>query len=80
MDSRTAKPVKGFATVNVRANEAIAVWEQANAISPGCTLHITLNETNLNGRRTEHITSARCICVDIDEQIDTTELARRVEK
>lgn len=38
------------------------------------TLHITLNQTDLQGRRKENIKASRVLCLDLDRQIDEAEL------
>lgn len=34
-----------------------------------CSLHTTLNQTSLSGRRRDHIQAVRCLCADIDRQL-----------
>lgn len=44
------------------------------------SLHTTLNWTNLLGRRSEHISSCRCLCVDFDRGLGESEIKEIVNK
>lgn len=74
MDAASEKPVRGYACVHCRVAEVIGAWEEVAKVAPGCTVHVCLNETNLKGRRTEHIQCVRVLCVDIDKKVESGEL------
>src|ERR1051325_4159460 len=37
--------------------------------NPGLCLHVSLNETDRKGRKTENVTKCRTLCVDLDDYI-----------
>lgn len=46
----------------------------------GATLHTTLNQTNLQGRKIKDVTACRVLCVDLDRHVSVAELKDLIER
>lgn len=63
--------VPGYGTFFCPLDE---LQERLSDVQIPFSLHVTLNQTSLSGRRTEHIQSCRVLCVDIDRVLTREEI------
>lgn len=78
--------VPGYGVWFGRVSEMQGLWQAAQAawkarggaglggVVGGVCLHTTLNETSLDGRKTQHIQSPRVFCCDLDRHVQQAEL------
>lgn len=66
--------VPGFGCTFLEAAEIVAGAINFPADDLRATLHSTLNQTNLSGRKTENVTACRVLCVDLDRMVGEEEL------
>jgi len=81
MDAETSAPVKGRGCVHGKLKH-ISRWQkeiEREGVSVP-TLHATLNETDLSGRKTQNIKAYRVLCCDLDRKISDDELLRIYKK
>lgn len=71
MDIDSKGVIPGYGVKFAHVGEII---ELASEWAGKATLHITLNDTDHRGRRSENIKAARVLCMDIDRKIDNQEL------
>lgn len=81
MDESTSKVVRGRGTVFGKL-ENLPSWEKeiGRMGIKNPTLHITLNETNTQGRKRGDISSYRVLCCDLDYKISEDKLLRIYKK
>ena len=71
--------VPAYGTYHCKASDLQGVWNNVCNTSY-CkehgtpTLHVTINETNLTGRRTENIQSSRMLVLDLDREVPLGEI------
>ncbi len=75
LDADSESVVPGYGVRHGTWEEAIAVCEGL----PGSTLHVTLNRTNMRGRKTTDMVSCRVLCLDLDTTHAAYEIRSLVE-
>lgn len=74
LDAESNDSISGYGTKFAKVSTILATLDSLKAVQP--TLHVTLNQTNHNGRRKEHIIASRVLCVDLDKYVTVDEIKR----
>lgn len=70
MDAESSSVIGNLGVFHGTIEDALRTLD----LNPSSTLHVTLNRTNMKGRRTQHIQSARVLCVDLDREVGIDEI------
>lgn len=71
LNDSNKRPVANYGVWFAKAHEAIATL---SALKVDASLHVTLNETGLNGRKLSDVEAARVLCVDLDRSVEVQEV------
>lgn len=73
------KPISGYGVCHGDINQIEKEFNEVKAIENYPTLHITLNETNLQGRKTQNIKGVRVLCIDLDKVLPIEEIQNLIK-
>ena len=80
MDGESSKPIPGRGSVIGKFSDIIKWEKELSGQVELPNLHITLNETDLEGRRRNNIKAYRVLCCDIDRKISEEKLLSYYKK